>query len=297
MDYEDLARAAKALRVDPARYQPVADIDFMEGETSLYRWEITDEMGGTVVGLLGIHPIDGLIPHEATTAAALTRPRHPVQIRPVMALVDGALPEMEATGPPRVFAGTHRHTVVPVEVGPFEKRGAVIADGHHRTAAARRVGGDPGIMTLMVGTSGATLEAGAFHRVFATPVVLPRDGRGLRIVEEAPTESLAAGRISVVTPDGSLGVVIDDIPSELAGIPAGVASRVLLPVLGLEERDAVYLDDVDAALAAAHYGTAVLLPGSSVEAVVRAARAGVTLPPKSTRFRPKPLRGFVMRRL
>lgn len=297
MDYEDLTRAAKELRVDPARYQPVAGIEFETGARALYRWQITPDDGPEVVGLLGVHPIDELIPHEATTAAALTRPRHPVQIRPVMALVDSPLPSMRPIGSPRVFIGTHRHSVVPVETEEFDTTGAVIADGHHRTAAARRTGGDPGIMTLVVSTAAATLEAGSFHRVFANPVRLPASLDGVTLIDEPPSDSLAAGRIAVVTPRRSCGLVFDRVPPELDGLPAGLVHSLVLPALGLDERDAVYLDDVDAAVSAAQYGTALLLPGSSLDAVVRAARSGVALPPKATRFRPKPMRGLVMRRL
>lgn len=299
MGYDDLARAAKALRIDPARYQPVAGIEYERGPLSLFRWEIQPDTGPATVGLLGVYPLQALVPHEATTAAALTRPRHPVQIRPVMALIDSPLPAMEDAGPTLQFVGTHRHTVTPVVIDGEVMEGAVIADGHHRTAAALRVGGDPGIMTFVVSTTGATLEAGAFHRVFARPASLPDAIEGCRVFVEPPETALEHGRIAVVTPRGALGVRPEpaSVPEPLHGIPAGVAHRLVLPALGLDERDAVYLDDIDAALAAAQYGTAILLPGSDVRSVVIAARTGVDLPPKSTRFRPKPLRGLVMRQV
>jgi hypothetical protein len=296
--YDELTRAAKSLRVDPAGYRPIAGIEYGRGPESLYRWEMESEHGLDLVGLLGIVPLDALIPHESTTAAALTRPRHPIQIRPVMALVDGALPDMEVIGPSRTFAGRVRHTVTPVTADVRGLTSAVIADGHHRTAAAIREGGDPGIMALLVGTETATLTAGAFHRVFAHPAPISSALSDLAHVIEAPADALAAGRIAIVSGEWDLGVVpAGPIGERYAGIPAGWVHHDLLPRLGLDESDAVYLDDVPSALAAARYGTAILLPGSDVDAVVAAARSGLALPPKATRFRPKPLRGFMMRAL
>jgi uncharacterized protein (DUF1015 family) len=46
------------------------------------------------------------------------------------------------------------------------------------------------------------------------------------------------------------------------------------------------LTDADAAL---------LLPRVGIEAVLAAAEAGTLLPPKGSRFRPKPVRGLVVR--
>lgn len=286
------------MRVDPANYQPVVGVEYARRPPSLYRWEITREKEA-VVGLLGVFPLARLIPHERTTAAALTRPRHPVQIRPVMALVDEPLPEVEPLADPIVFTGTHRHTVTPIAPIRLEATTAIIADGHHRAAAALREGGDPGIMTLVVDAATADLEAGAFHRVFARPVPLPDQIDQCDLIEEPPEASLAAGRLAVVTPRGARGVAVDGdaVPAPLRGIPAALAARFLYPALGLAEAGAVYLDSMGAALAAASYGTAVLLPGSDVRSVVAAARSGLDLPPKATRFRPKPLRGLVMRPL
>ncbi len=248
------------------------------------------------MGLLGVFPLAALVPHEATTAAALTRPRHPVQIRPVMGLVDGILPSMTPTGPRRVLAGRLRHELTPVEADTSAIRQAVIADGHHRTAAALREGGDPAIMTLVVGSTGATLRAGAFHRAFAHSVDLTQALAGFDVSEEAPVVSLAAGRIAVESGEVNFGIApTGDSAERYRGLPAGWAHEVLLPALGLDEADAVYLDELPAALAAGRYGTAICLPDSDVGAVVTAARAGVPLPPKATRFRPKPPRGFAMR--
>lgn len=297
--YEDLARAAKALRVDPEGYRPVNGVDYVEGPNAVWQWEMISDAGPQVSGLLGLVPLDELIPHEATTPAALTRPRHPVQIRPVMALVDEVLPRCAPIGDPVVFEGRITHRVTPVASEGLTLRDAVIADGHHRTAAALRAGGDPHIMALVVSSTTEALDAGSFHRAFAHPVELPAAIEGTVVIQEDPFAAIDAGRIGVVTPAGSIG--IDPGEGSMArafrGIPAGWVHHVLLPVLGLEEADAVYLDDPAAAAAAGHYGTGILVPPSDSAAVVAAARSGLVLPPKATRFRPKPLRGLAMRRL
>lgn len=297
--YEDLARAAKALRVDPEGYRPVDGVEYVEGTHAVWQWDMGAEGGPQVRGLLGLFPLADLVPHEATTPAALTRPRHPVQIRPVMALVDDVLPELAPIGDPVVFQGRITHRVTPVATEGMALRDAVIADGHHRTAAALRAGGDPSIMVLVVSSTTAALDAGSFHRAFAHPVELPASIEASVIVREDPFAALAAGRIGVVTPAGSIGIDPGESPSALAyrGIPAGWVHHALLPVLGLDEDDAIYLDDPAAAASAGHYGTGILLPPSDGGAVVAAARSGLALPPKATRFRPKPLRGLAMRRL
>ncbi len=268
---------------------------------SLFRWDITFDEGKRVAGLVGLYPLDLLIPHESTTPQAVFRPRHPVQIRPVMALVAEPLPPLEALGPEIVFEGNHRHAVTPVRGDGFEPAAAVIADGHHRVAASLREGGDPTIMTMMVSSAGAGLDAGAFHRVFPQGSQLPEAIEGCTVVEESPQAAVAAGRIGVASAAGSIGIdttpAASEFPAFLSGLPAGLASRIVLPALGLNEDDASYVGDLDAAIANAVAGTSVVLPPSRVEAVIAAARESFPLPPKATRFRPKPIRGFLMRRL
>jgi hypothetical protein len=298
VEYWALERAAKALRLDPARYQSVEGVEYDLTEPSLFSWEIRFEAGRHVQGLVGLFPLEQLIPHEGTTAALQTRPRHSVQIRPVTALVEEPLPDLEPIGGSVHFHGNHHHIVTPVDAASFTPQRALIADGHHRVAAAMRDGGDTRIMTMVVSTDGIELDAGAFHRVFAAEVDLPESIPGCEIVQEPTLDSIHAGRIAVVTRRGSIGVtVVDrDIPGFLSGLPAGLASRFVLPSLGLDEGDATYADEIRHALTAVDEGgTAVILPHSEIPAIMQAVAAGVTLPPKSTRFRPKPIRGLLMR--
>ena len=300
VEYWALERAAKALRLDPARYQSVEGVEYDLTEPSLFRWEILFEGGRYVEGLVGLFPLDQLIPHEGTTPAVQVRPRHSVQIRPVTALVEEPLPSLEPAGGSVHFHGSHHHIVTPVDSVAFAPERALIADGHHRVAAAMRDGGDPRIMTMVVSTDGIELDAGAFHRVFASQVDLPESIAGCDVVHESTLDSIHAGRIAIVTRQGSIGVAVVDesIPEFLGGLPAGLTSRFVLPALGLSEVDASYVDEIRHALAAVDEGgTAIILPNSEIPAIMQATAAGVTLPPKSTRFRPKPIRGLLMRPL
>lgn len=298
VEYWALERAAKVLRADPARYQSVEGVEYDLTEPALFHWGIYFDDRCHVEGLVGLFPLERLIPHEATTASVVDRPRHPVQIRPVMALVDEPLPVLEPTGESVQFHGIHHQVITPVAPVSFDLSQAIIADGHHRVAAARRDGADPMIMTMIVNSEQADLDAGAFHRAFTPQVALPDTIAGCEVVRESPLDAIHAGRVAVVTNVGSIGVAVTDeaVPEVLRGLPAGLASRYVLPGLGLQEDDAVYVQDIRRALAAVEEGgTAVLLPPSQVRSVMRAAVDGVALPPKSTRFRPKPIRGFLMR--
>lgn len=293
-----LEQAARALRRDPGRYQSVEGVHYRRTEPSLFRWDIEFE-GGTVTGLVGLFPLERLVPHEATTASARIRPQHPVQIRPVMGLVDGPLPLPAPVGETVHFHGEHHHAVTPVEPAAVAVDTAVIADGHHRVAAAIRTAEHPLIMTLLVDVRETALDAGSFHRVFDRVTPLPERIDGARIVIEPPRESIRHGRIAVVSAEGSRGIGIDpERAGPRAGLPAGLAERFVLPALGLREDEATYVDDIRHALGAVDDGKmTVVLPPSELAAVLRAAGAGTPLPPKSTRFRPKPIRGLLMRPL
>ncbi len=275
-------------------------VEYDVTEPMFFRWDIFFEAGRHVEGLVGLYPLDRLIAHERTTSSRRLRPRHPVQIRPVMALVAEPLPPLNPTGPGVRFRGVHSQVVTPVAPVGFSPNQAVIADGHHRVSAALRDEGDPFIMTMFVNVDGTDLEAGTFHRVFPQSVNLPDFMTGCVVTRESPMDALHAGRIAVVTRDGSIGIsVTDSDDSEaLAGLPAGLASLCVLPGLELDEADARYLEEISPALAAVDKGaTAVILPSSDIAAVMRVAAAGTILPPKSTCFRPKAIRGLLMRPL
>jgi uncharacterized protein (DUF1015 family) len=212
----------------------------------------------------------------------------------------------------------------------FARTGAVIADGHHRFAAAqahaRTSTGRPGadaILALLTPMGAGGLRVQAIHRVVAD---LPLEEAVRRAsvgfpVAELPSESLTdtvagwqadpAGGGFLLT-DGTRVVHLGEPSDEVRrAVPpeAPAAWRRLDVVLahhGLFEglwgrpddpTSLLVAHDVPEALRLARErgGTAVLLRAPSPADVAAVARAGARMPRKSTLFVPKPRTGLVLR--
>lgn len=212
---------------------------------------------------------------------------------------------------------------------------AVIADGHHRFAAAQahRLGapdvpGGDAILALVTSSGSGGLRVQAIHRVVAD---LPLDravasaaaGFAVEEIEVPPSAepSAVAERWLAGAPSGSLllsdghrlvalsgpDAEVREAPPREAP-PAWRALDVVLVHHGLFER-LWHLDDDPATIAIAHDiptalreadergGTAVLLRAPSPGDVAAVARAGARMPRKSTLFVPKPRTGLVLRPL
>jgi hypothetical protein len=77
-----------------------------------------------------------------------------------------------------------------------------------------------------------------------------------------------------------------------------VARELLYPRIGVDEDQAEYVSDAEAAVAAAPAGGAALLVSAVSESAIAAAgRMGIRFPQKSTYFVPKPRAGLVLRAL
>ena len=213
----------------------------------------------------------------------------------------------------------------------FERTGAVIADGHHRFAAAqaysRGIPGRPGsdaILALLTPMGAGGLRVEAIHRVVAD---LPLEQAARRAadgfsVDELPAEPTAADAAArwladpsapgfLLTDGTRLVHVHDPAPQVAATVPqeAPTAWRGLDVVLvhhGLLEHlwrraddpsSVLVAHDVPEALrlAGERSGTAVLLRAPSPGDVAAVARAGARMPRKSTLFVPKPRTGLVLR--
>ena len=302
-------RAARRLRDEAGRYQPDRAVDravesgwwWRPSSASLYRYRI-DTADAVVEGLVGEIPLDLLVPHEGTISTLPGKPRPVLEIRPLLLLTEGPLPEPPAVSAPISFSftGGARHTVTPVEGEPIDVGEPVIADGHHRHRSALRAGDDPRVLALVVGDGGKGLDGGAFHRVFSWAPPLPDD---LPAFDAEPTDPepqdgaivwvSRAGATALRPRPSALGQLDDAVRSSLPLI----ARDLLLPRLGLSEADAGYADTVDEALDWMGRGAAALMPPADVSAVLTAARRALLMPPKATRFRPKPARGMVVRRV
>ena len=304
-----MERAARRLRDEAGRYQPDRAIDRavaaggwrLSDGPAVYRYRIEGE--GTVVeGLVGEVPLEVMVPHEGTISSHPGTPRGSLEIRPLLLLTEATLPDRPAVADPVSFAfgDGWRHTVTPVAGGDVELAEPVIADGHHRHRSALRAGDDPRVLALVVGDGGAGLAGGAFHRVFSWAPPLPDDLAAFET--EAADPEPVEGAVVWVSPDravalrpraAALGQLDDAVRSSLPLI----ARDLLYPRLGLSEADASYADTVDEALDWMGRGAAALMPPADVGGVIAAARRALLMPPKATRFRPKPARGMVIRRV
>jgi uncharacterized protein (DUF1015 family) len=213
---------------------------------------------------------------------------------------------------------------------------AVIADGHHRFAAAQAhsrsapdVAGADAVLALVTSSGPGGLRVEAIHRVlpdlslgaavaaarpgFADVVEVPADGPAGPVgaarawLAAAPAGSFLLGNgARLVGLRGPTSVLAAAVPSEAP--PAWRRLDVVLAHHGLIDRlwhvpdepeSVVIAHDVATALreAAERGGTALLLRAPSPADVAAVARAGARMPRKSTLFVPKPRTGLVLRPL
>jgi hypothetical protein len=293
---------------------------------SLMRYEVR-EADRSVVGVVGVvdaaDPAAPLLPHEETrpeetSFRRLARVRAAADTRPIVLASPVPLPSLESAGAEVVIrrgSASHRISRLSASsaaavVDALASSPLVIADGHHRARVAREHSGDSAASILAWVVPARSLRAGAFHRCFerfAPPPDRLAGSFDIRIdTVTANPESVTAGSI-LWWPDPEIGppLRLTPRPDAVAGLApeaavsmAAVARHALWPMIGVEERDAVYVGDVGDAISCVGPGGAVaLLPGMEPSEVVAAAMAGVLLPPKATRFSPKPVRGALVRPL
>lgn len=201
-------------------------------------------------------------------------------------------------------------------------RSALIADGHHRYAAYRklhRAESDPSWhrgLVMLVDSDTHPPHLGAIHRVLPDTDAGQMLERAREVARVDPVRSLAPDSaegpgVVVAAPDGSAHLVHGFDEQTLAArspdrsarwrhLPTSVLHEVLLPLWGVAEEEVRMVHDGPAeAVAAAHNddGTAVIVPSLSVDQVYAVADHGELTPRKSTSFGPKPRTGLVMRLL
>ncbi|MEU1281647.1 DUF1015 domain-containing protein [Streptomyces sp. NPDC005805] len=214
---------------------------------------------------------------------------------------------------------------------------ALIADGHHRWATylrlrAEHTDGDPGPwnlgLVLLIDTVRHPLQVRAIHRVLhRLPVpaalgALAGSWRVRTLDEDTPLpdaltvlgDAAADGNAFLLTGDGRFHLVDRPDPRLLARtVPSGppdawrsldatvLHATLLDQVWRIPDgpADIAYIHDAPSAVAKAERGggTAVLMHPVREEVVRDLARAGVTMPRKSTSFGPKPATGLVLRSL
>jgi uncharacterized protein (DUF1015 family) len=217
----------------------------------------------------------------------------------------------------------------------LRETGSVIADGHHRFAAARANAlaqpGQPGsdaVLALVTPMGPGGLRVDPIHRVvpgLGMAAAVTSASMGFQ-VEEMPANGRAdvlaatrqwlgvAGAAEFLVTDGRRVALLSRPSSDItAGVPREAPSAwreldVVLAHHGLLGRLWNRGDDPAAVLiahtvedaldmAADRAGVAVLLRAPSPSAVAAVARAGARMPRKSTLFVPKPRTGLVLRPL
>jgi uncharacterized protein (DUF1015 family) len=201
--------------------------------------------------------------------------------------------------------------------------GAVIADGHHRFAAARAYGADA-ILALVTPMGPGGLRVQPIHRVvpdLSLDEALAMASAGFRVTELSAADGLAEvverwiadpDESGLLVSDGSRVVRLDSPSGEvLAAVPAEAPAAwrgldVVLAHHGLVHRLWARDDDHGSVLIAhnaaealdgalTRRGVAVLLRAPSPADVAAVARANARMPRKSTLFVPKPRTGLVLR--
>ena len=213
---------------------------------------------------------------------------------------------------------------------------AVIADGHHRFAAARAnaraepgMPGSDAVLALVTPMGSGGLRVAAIHRVLpdlgldaavagaeegfhlrdlpgTTPArsrrldpPLARDpGRDGIPADRRPATRAADG----ARPTPSVAAIPAEAPSAWRGLDVVLAHHGLLAHLlhrGDDPASVLVAHSVEEAVrtAAERSGVALLLRAPSPAAVAAVARAGARMPRKSTLFVPKPRTGLVLRPL
>ncbi len=213
---------------------------------------------------------------------------------------------------------------------------AVIADGHHRFAAAQAhhrsapdVAGSDAVLALVTSSGAGGLRVEAIHRVlpdlaldaaltaarrgFADVVDVPADGPAGPVgaarawLADAPAGSFLLGAgarlVGLCRPTAELAAAVPhEAPAAWRHLDVVLAHHGLVDRLWHlpdEPESVVIAHDIATALREAgdRGGTALLLRAPSPGDVAAVARAGARMPRKSTLFVPKPRTGLVLRPL
>jgi len=354
------ARTAAAMLAD---WQATGVLD-RDGEHALWLYELQPADGtAATIGWLGAVALPGagsaaVLPHEDTYPPAVEGRRAllaatATDLEPIVlahdpeptvaeltAVARRGVPTLELTDADGVDHRLWRVTepaLLSRLTAAFRRTGAVIADGHHRFAAARanahaepaRAGSDA-VLALVTPMGPGGLRVDPIHRVLpdlSLDTATDAAGQGFRVTE-LPLEradqdgALTAVRQWLATPDESGFLVTDgrrllrlSDPSDAirAAVPpeAPPAWRRLDVVLahhglltglwhrGDDPESIVIAHTAEDAVRSAvdRSGVALLLRAPSPADVAAVARAGARMPRKSTLFVPKPRTGLVLRPL
>ncbi len=322
---------------------------------AMWRYEMRPAEGAATVGWLGAVAVAAaggraVLPHEDTFPAAVEGRRallaatatdlEPIvlahdpepEVAVLTAEAGSGVPDLEIVDADgvahRLWRVTDPDVLSRLRLA-LGRTGAVIADGHHRFAAAQALhrthpDGDCRVLALVTPMGAGGLRVQAIHRV--VPDLDLQDAvdaarRGFAVAEvpvAAEVLTAAATELLGDLPDGFLvtdghrlvrlsGATADvratvpaEAPPSWRGLDVVLATTGLVGALWGRPDDpgsVLVAHDVAEAvqLAGARAGVAVLLRPPSPADVAAVARAGARMPRKSTLFVPKPRTGLVLR--
>lgn len=321
---------------------------------ALYRYEEHELRGGVpavqrgLLGALALEPLDAggaVLPHEHVDPARVAARRRrlravPADLAPVFTVATALPSEVSAllATPPaaapllacsdeagidhRVWALDDPDAIAAVRRALRDVR-VVLADGHHRYAAALAARGSaPASQRTLVYLCDATVDGPRLAPVHRLVTGLGRDvverlAADFAITPAAPDDLVA--RVARAGP-GTLGLrlrggrawtlvardpeaLATDLPAQRSPrwrrLDSALLELAVLPRLGVRPDAVSHHADATAAAAQVEQGRAALfvLAPVDVATVVALAEGGERMPPKTTSFRPKPRTGLVMRAL
>ncbi len=332
-----------------------------DDEPALWLYELRPGGGWATAGWLGAVTLpppgsSAVLPHEDTYPVAVDGRRALLaatgtDLEPIVLAHDpdqevADLTEVVRQGPPamtvqdadgvghRLWRVTDR-LVLDRLTAAFARTGAVIADGHHRFAAARAnartrnaPSGSASVLALVTPMGPGGLRVDPIHRVlpdldldaavraaatgFRVSELPTDDGRGTAdavhqwLSSPGERDFLVSAGVRLVRlghpSDAVLAAVPPEAPPAWRGLDVVLAHHGLLDLLWhrRDDPDSVLIaHSVEEALrlAAERAGVALLLRAPSPSDVAAVARAGARMPRKSTLFVPKPRTGLVLRPL
>ena len=354
------ARSSADLAADTLRRWQEEGVLVRDAEPALWLYELRPEDGPATAGWLGAVALPpagstAVLPHEDTYPVAVEGRRELLaatrtDLEPIVLAHDpepevAALTDEVRTGSPtmtvddadgvahRLWRVTDRRLLDRLSTA-LARTEAVIADGHHRFAAARAnqraappTPGSDRVLALLTPMGPGGLRVDPIHRVvpeLGLDAAARAAADGFRVTEQ-PSEGMPPAEAVhrwITSPEGTgfllsdgerLVHVADPSDDMRSAVPSEAPTAwrrldVVLAHFGLLGRAWHRPDDPDSVLiahsveealrlAAERAGVAVLLRAPSPGDVAAVARAGARMPRKSTLFVPKPRTGLVLRPL
>lgn len=182
---------------------------------------------------------------------------------------------------------------------------SVIADGHHRFEAARRLAEQrPGTewastLVMLVDQGDTPLQLSAIHRTIPR---LGMDAVSTAVDDEQafarqPTSHAALAHLdhALVLHDGTTWATLE--PTRPRDLLVRWLHEDLIPAWQVDDAKIAYHHSAGEAIERTGHGLTVLLPAPRFPQVAASATSGVLLPAKATSFQPKPNLGVLMREL